>query len=143
MSAKDSPDDEFRRIVEGLDLDFSAMDEADARRARERAAADADALDADPWDDELDDVDDDEEPAYRHPAPPPPRPADRRRMLGWAGTLGGPTVLVVATVLGLRLPQTVVLGAALIFVAGAVVLVSTLPGYGPSHRDFPDDGAVL
>ncbi len=140
MNAPDSSDDEFRRLVEGLDLDFSAMDEADARRARDRAEAERAAAleDDDPWDEP-----DDDEAFYRHPAPPAPHPPDRKRVIGWAGTLGGPALLVLATVLGLDLPQAVVLGAVLIFVAGAVVLVSTLPGYGPSHRDFPDDGAVL
>lgn len=140
MSDRDPSDDEFRRLVEGLDLDFSAMDEADARRAREQAAAQADD---DPWADDADEAPDEDEQFYRQPPPPPARASDPRRQLGWAGALGGPALLVVATLLGLDLPQAVVLGAVLIFVAGAVVLVSTLPGYGPSHRDFPDDGAVL
>jgi hypothetical protein len=140
VSDRDPSDDEFRRLVEDLDLDFTAMDEADAQRARERAAAEADD---DPWGDGVDDVVDEDEAFYREPTPPPARATDPRRQLGWAGTLGGPALLVVATLLGLDLPQAVVLGAVLIFVAGAVVLVSTLPGYGPSHRDFPDDGAVL
>ncbi|WP_019146361.1 hypothetical protein [Aeromicrobium massiliense] len=142
MSDQDPSDDEFRRLVEGLDLDFSAMDEADARRARERAVeppAEEPTVD-EPW--ELDDEPDDDA-FYRHPEPPPARRADPRRQLGWTGLLGGPAVLVIGTLLGVNLPQAVVLGAVLIFVAAAVVLVSTLPGYGPSHRDFPDDGAVL
>ncbi len=141
MSDQDPSDDEFRRLVEGLDLDFTAMDEADARRARERAEeAPVEEPAAEPWD--LDDEPDDD-PFYRHPEPPPARPSDPRRQLAWAGLLGGPAVLVIGTLLGMDLPQAVVLGAVLIFVAAAVVLVSTLPGYGPSHRDFPDDGAVL
>jgi hypothetical protein len=142
VSDHDPSDDEFRRLVEGLDLDFSAMDEADARRARERAPEPpADDPSDDPWDAVDDEPDDDA--FYRHPDPPPARPSDPRRQLGWAGVLGGPGLLVAATLLGVDLPQAVVLGAVLIFVAAAVVLVSTLPGYGPSHRDFPDDGAVL
>ena len=144
MSDHAPSDDEFRRLVEGLDLDFSAMDEADARRHRERApepSPEADEPVDEPWDALDDETDDD--PFYRHPEPPPARPSDPRRQLGWAGVLGGPALLVIATLLGVDLPQAVVLGAVLIFVAAAVVLVSTLPGYGPSHRDFPDDGAVL
>ena len=45
--------------------------------------------------------------------------------------------------IGEILPRPMLAGAVLIFVAGAIYLISQLPEHGPSRSDWPDDGAVL
>lgn len=64
-------------------------------------------------------------------------------MWAWAAVLGGPTLMVLATLVGILLPRPAVLAAALIFVAAVIYLISQLPEHGPSRPDWPDDGAVL
>jgi hypothetical protein len=133
------PDDEFKKIVEGLDLELPFPSDPDRPKSshpsdpqfqpepKRRAPAERD-------DDEI---------AYRTPPPRPKRPPRRARTLAWAAVLGGPVMLVLAMIAGIQLPRTVVLAAALIFVAAVIYLISQLPEHGPSHRDWPDDGAVL
>lgn len=75
---------------------------------------------------------------YVPPAPPPvPRTtADRRA--AWAGVIGGPTLLLLALLVGLSLPAVVVLALVVAFVGGFVYLVVKMPR---EPRDPGDDGA--
>jgi hypothetical protein len=125
--------DDFDKIVEGLELDLSFVDEV------EEAPAEPEPPRAAPTDD---DVDEAEVPFYRQVEP---QPLIRRRgiLLAWIGVLGAPLSLVLATLGGVFLDRPIVAGAALIFVAAAIYLILQLPEHGPSRKDWPDDGAVL
>jgi hypothetical protein len=125
--------DDFDKIVEGLELDLSFVDEV------EEAPAEPEPPRAALTDD---DVDEAEVPFYRQVEP---QPLIRRRgiLLAWIGVLGAPLSLVLATLGGVFLDRPIVAGAALIFVAAAIYLILQLPEHGPSRKDWPDDGAVL
>jgi len=77
------------------------------------------------------------------PPPPPPGPdGDTVSRLAWAGVLGGPLFLVVATILDLDIsgwPGLLGLGA---FVAGFVTLVARMPDRRSDDLGG-DDGAVV
>ena len=124
--------DDFDRIVEGLDLDLSFPDEPGDPVADEGAArpAPAEPVDA-------------EEPFYRRVEPTPLLPRRRGPLLAWLGLAGAPLALVLATVVHVYLPRSILAGAVLIFVASATYLFLQLPEHGPGRRDWPDDGAVL
>ena len=153
--ARSDPDDEFDRIVEHLDLDLSFPAD-DSRRHRHPSEQPPDDPGPDLRDeptlpeelaqyssgkqrspDEPDDL------AYRTPPPRIPRPPSRSRTAAWIAVLGGPSLLMLATLGGVILPRPIVLAAALTFVAASIFLFSQLPERGPSHPDWPDDGAVL
>jgi hypothetical protein len=123
--------EEFDRIVEGLDLDLSFAEEPVTETP----------VPVDPG--TSDDVDPQDEPFYRQVESAPLIPRRRGIVLGWAGVVGAPMLLVLATVAHVFLPRSIVAGAALIFVASAIYLFLQLPEHGPSRRDWPDDGAVL
>jgi hypothetical protein len=124
--------DDFDKIVEGLDLDFEFPDEpADPPPIDPPAAAHK------PVEDPA------EVPFYREVSATPLIPRHRGTILAWCGVLGAPMLLVVWTVIGQILPRPMLAGAVLIFVAGAIYLISQLPEHGPSRSDWPDDGAVL
>jgi hypothetical protein len=125
--------DDFDRIVEGLDLDLSFIDEPLDEPEPAPAPAPAPVHDA---------VDEDEA-FYRQVDATPLVPRRRDVVLAWAGVIGAPLALVLATVAHVFLDRAVVAGAALIFVASAIYLFLQLPEHGPSRRDWPDDGAVL
>jgi hypothetical protein len=127
--------DDFDRIVEGLDLDFSFPEEpADpVRRPEEPAELRREA----------DEPVAQEEAFYRQVGPTPLMPRRRGLLLAWGGVLGAPLLLVLATLAHVFLDRPVIAGAALIFVASAIYLFLQLPEHGPSRRDWPDDGAVL
>ena len=125
--------DDFDRIVEGLDLDLSFIDEP--LDEPEPAAPPAPAPVAD--------APDEDEAFYRQVDATPLVPRRRDIVLAWAGVIGAPLALVLATVAHVYLDRAVVAGAALIFVASAIYLFLQLPEHGPSRRDWPDDGAVL
>jgi hypothetical protein len=125
--------DDFDRIVEGLELDLSFDDELD-EPVVETAPA---------WSPRTDDDVEAEEPFYRQVEPTPLIPRRRSVVLAWAGVLGAPLALVVATLTGIVLDRPIVAGASLIFVAAAIYLILQLPEHGPSRKDWPDDGAVL
>jgi hypothetical protein len=132
--------DDFDKIVEGLDLDLSFVDEP-------QEPADEPAEEPEPaWspltDDEVDDADT-EEPFYRKVEPTPLMPRRRGVLLAWAGVLGAPLALVLATISGVYLDRPIVAAASLIFVGAAIYLILQLPEHGPSRKDWPDDGAVL
>lgn len=132
-------DDEFKKIVEGLDLElpFPPDVEDPAQRHPSDPQFQPEAKRRAPAEREGDEV------AYRTPPPRPKRAPSRARTLAWVAVLGGPGLLVLATLVGILLPRPVVLSAAIIFVAAVIYLISQLPERGPSHRDWPDDGAVL
>ena len=77
------------------------------------------------------------------PEPPPPLPeADRITRLAWAGLIGGPSLIVLATVLGIGLEGWVVVLALGGFLAGFGTLVARMR----DRRDDDDgwhDGAVI
>ena len=77
------------------------------------------------------------------PPPPPPLPSiDRISRFAWAGALGGPLVLVLATILGISLDGWVGLLAVFAFMAGFVTLVARMKDRPPNDTG-PDDGAVV
>jgi hypothetical protein len=125
--------DDFDRIVEGLELDLSFIDEPldDPEPAPAPAPAPVDAAPAE------------DEAFYRQVDATPLVPRRRDIVLAWAGVIGAPLALVLATVAHVFLDRAVVAGAALIFVTSAIYLFLQLPEHGPSRRDWPDDGAVL
>ncbi|MFC5679041.1 hypothetical protein [Aeromicrobium endophyticum] len=125
--------DDFDRIVEGLDLDLSFIDEPLPEPEPAPAPAPA-PVDDSPGEDEA---------FYRQVDAAPLLPRRRDIVLAWAGVIGAPLALVLATVAHVLLDRAVVAGAALIFVASAIYLFLQLPEHGPSRRDWPDDGAVL
>lgn len=145
-AGRDSPDgsagsgDAFDDIVRGLDLDLSFPAEADAPTRPRPRRQDAPEPAARDLDDEPDAVD---EQFYRRVDPGPPRPLHRGRAAAWAGLLGAPLLLMLASASGRFLSGAVLLGAALTFVASAIYLIAQLPEHGPSQRDWPDDGAAL
>lgn len=84
---------------------------------------------------------DDEE--HYVPAPPPPLPRpDTVGRFAWAGALGGPLLLVLATLAGIRLPGWAGALAVIAFVAGFVTLIARMPDRPPTDTG-PDDGAVV
>ena len=126
--------DDFDKIVEGLDLHFDFPDEP----------ADPEPIDPPesvepPIEDEVET----EVPFYRQVPATSLIPRHRGTILAWCGVLGAPLLLVVWTLIGEILPRPMIAGAVLIFVAGAIYLISQLPEHGPSRSDWPDDGAVL
>ena len=138
------PDDEFDEIVQNLDLDLSFPEDprepqhpSVRRHRRPQPHSEAEAEEPEPFDDLPD------EPFYRRVPPAPIRPKHRGRTLAWAGVLGSPLAIVLATFAHVWLPKSVLLGIGLTFVASSIYLISQLPEYGPGRPDWPDDGAAL
>jgi hypothetical protein len=77
---------------------------------------------------------------YVPPEPPPLPRGDLVSRLAWAGVLGGPVLLLLATVVWPSMPQWLLLCSLAAFVGGFVTLVSRMPARPP---DDPDDGAVV
>ncbi len=157
-----SPRDAFDDIVRGLDMDWTPDDGTD------KDWTDKDWTDKDWTDpgviafgtpasqtppelrDEADDrrdLDAEPDPAdeqfYRRVGGGPVRPIHRGRVAAWAGVLGTPAVLAICLLAGIWISRPVLLTAGLTVVAGSIYLISQLPERGPSHPDWPDDGAVL
>ncbi|GLU46070.1 hypothetical protein [Nocardiopsis ansamitocini] len=77
------------------------------------------------------------------PPPPPPFPrGDLTSRLAWAGLIGGPAALLVATLIGMSIQGWQVLAILAAFVAGFVVLLIRMGDQPPSDSG-PDDGAVI
>jgi hypothetical protein len=127
--------DDFDKIVEGLELDLSFIDETPEPVDQEPTPP------VRPYDES--DADEDEEPFYRKVEPTHLVPRRRSVLLAWVGVLGAPLALVVATISGVVLDRPIVAAASLTFVGAAIYLILQLPEHGPSRRDWPDDGAVL
>jgi hypothetical protein len=83
------------------------------------------------------------EPFYRRIEPHDPVPHRPRVLLAWLGILGGPALIMIASIVQWILPRPLLLGLGLIFVASAVYLISQLPERGPGEPNWPDDGAQL
>jgi len=77
---------------------------------------------------------------YVPPEPPPLPRGDLVSRLAWAGVLGGPLLLLLATVFWPAMPQWLLLASLAAFVGGFVTLVSRMPARPPED---PDDGAVV
>ncbi len=138
--AASSPDD-FDRIVEGLDLDLSGLDDFDdaaARNAALRERADLEdeqrraAAPPEPQEDQF----------YREVGPADLR-ADNRTKIAWFVVVGGPAVLLLSMMASLRPPTFLVAVVIAAAVAAVVYLIARLPDRGPSNPDWPDDGAAL
>lgn len=136
--------DDFDKIVEGLHLDLSFPDEP-----ADPVPEPVDRPDVHPEvHDVIDEPLDDEpaqtqEPFYRHVDPVPLVPKRQGVRFAWAGVLGAPLIVLLATLANVFVSRAFVGGMALIFVASAIYLFLQLPEHGPSRRDWPDDGAVL
>ncbi len=129
-------DDEFDRIVEGLDLEMPPTEHVEREIAREQPKPEPAPEAFEPaWDEDAI--------AYRTPPPRQKRPPSKARTASWIAVLGAPALLVLATVVRILLPRPIVLAFALTFVAGLIYLIAQLPERGPGHPDSPDDGAVL
>ncbi|PPK95281.1 hypothetical protein CLV92_106102 [Kineococcus xinjiangensis] len=74
------------------------------------------------------------------PPEPPPLPRDVITWLAWGGVLGGPAVLLIATLVRQRLSGIIAALAVAAFVAGFATLVARLP---ERRDDDDDDGAVV
>jgi hypothetical protein len=95
------------------------------------------------WNDPLDTEATWEDEGHFVPPSPPPTPVlDPRRRAAWAGLFGSPLVMLVAVVLGWRLPDWLMLGLAAGFVGGFVYLIATMPNRRPGDGSG-DDGAVV
>lgn len=101
------------------------------RAETERVAQSADAAEDDPLD-----------PTEHYvPPPPPPLPqGDKVTRAAWAGVIGGPLYLILATVFGWDLGSLAGPAAVLAFVAGFITLVSRMRD---DRDDDGDDGAVV
>lgn len=124
------PDEEFHKIVDGLDFDIPFPE----------TVPDPEPL---PPPELAKEADYDDDLSYRIPVRRPLRIPTGARLWAWAAVVAGPILLVLATMSDLWLPGTVILAAAIIFVAAVIYLIAQLPERGPSHPDWPDDGAVL
>ena len=102
------------------------------------------AADLDRWDSGKDtgrDNDKDTEHHYVPPVPPPLGRPDLPNGLAWAGVLGGPLVLLLATVLAWDMPRLLTAVCVVGFVGGMVFLVANMDD--GSGRDGWDDGAQV
>jgi hypothetical protein len=90
-------------------------------------------------------ADSDDEPDVEHErfVPPDPEPVPRADLItrsAWAGVVGGPCLLLLASLVWRDLPELLLLTAVGAFVAGFVTLVARMP----HDRDGDDgDGAVV
>ena len=85
-------------------------------------------------------TDDDEH--FVPPAPPPLPRLDPVTQLAWAALVGGPAVLLAATMCGWVLPRLLVAAALVAFIAGFVTLVVRMRDDPPQDWES-DSGAVL
>jgi hypothetical protein len=85
---------------------------------------------------------DDPEDHYEPPPPPPLPEIDRIGRFAWAGFIGGPLLLLLAALAGLRLEGWVGVLAIGAFMAGFVTLVARMKERPPTDSG-PDDGAVV
>ena len=77
------------------------------------------------------------------PPPPPPHPrGDAVTRWAWAGVVGGPLLLTLATLLGWSVSGWPAVLGVVGFLAGFATLVARM-GDGPRVDDGPDDGAVV
>jgi hypothetical protein len=79
---------------------------------------------------------------YQPPTPPPVSLPDPLTRFAWAGVLGGPLFLLVATMFGVDISGWLGLFAIGAFVGGFVTLVARMPDRAPDDLGG-DDGAVV
>ncbi len=130
--------DDFDRIVEGLDLDLTGLDDFDGAAARAAAAREQAELAEQQH--ELEEPPDDE--FYRAVGPADLR-ADSRTKTAWFVIIGGPAILLLSTIASVRLPMPLIMTVIAAAVAAVVYLIARLPDRGPSNPEWPDDGAAL
>ncbi|MGH1562651.1 hypothetical protein [Mumia sp. DW29H23] len=153
MSGATSDDEEFERIVAGLELSLPELDtpaEADEKPEPREGSDSHDLLEPQHgvfqprWSDAVAGEDDDDpwdEGDFVPPVPEPLPPGDRWTRLAWAALIGGPVLLFALAVIGAPVPG-VIPGAAV--VAFVVALVVLLVRRGDHDRgDDPDHGAVI
>lgn len=141
MTGPPSSPDDFDRIVEGLDLDLSGLDDFDAEAARVAAARERDELEQEQRR-EAEPDEPKEDQFYREVGPADLR-ADSRTKLAWFVVVGGPAVLLLSVMASMRPPTFLVAIVIAAAVAAVVYLIARLPDRGPSNPDWPDDGAAL
>lgn len=89
------------------------------------------------------DAPDDDVEGHFVPPPPPPLPeADRVTRLAWAALIGGPALIILASLFGIGLESWLAFTALCLFVGGFATLVARMRDQ-PSQDDGWDDGAVL
>lgn len=135
--------DDFDRIVEGLDLDLSGLDDFDD--AAERAAAARERADLEEEHRRVEEqqrAQDRDDQFYREVGPADLRATGRTR-IAWLVFVGGPALLLITTMASMPLPTVAVVAVVIAVVASVVYLISQLPDRGPSNPDWPDDGAAL
>ena len=64
-------------------------------------------------------------------------------LMAWLGILGGPVLIMAASITHWILPRPLLWGLGLVFVAAAIYLIAQLPERGPGEPHWPDDGAQL
>jgi hypothetical protein len=87
-----------------------------------------------------DEQDEDDEDGYVPPPPEPLPPLDPLAKGAWAGLLGGPGYLLVATLIGWQVSDWAALLAIAAFIGGFATLVLRM---GDKPRDDDDNGAVV
>lgn len=137
MTRGGSSSDDFDRIVEGLDLDLTGLDDFDAEAARiaasqESGPAPRESAPAEPTEAEF----------YREVGPADLR-ADPRIKAAWFIVVGGPAAMILAMLASFTPPTPVVVVVIAAAVGAVVYLIARLPDRGPSNPDWPDDGAAL
>ena len=85
---------------------------------------------------------DDPDDHFVPPLPPPLPESHPVSRLAWAGVIGGPTFLLLISVLGISIDSWVILLAILAFCGGVATLVARMNERAP-HDDGWDDGAVV
>ena len=130
--SRQSEDDAWRSIVENYgeraEIEPDVEAEAEAEPANEQL---------DPWQDDVEDLDDEDERFVPPPPPPLPHPPPVR-LAAWIGVFGAPAVLLVSMVVALPLPGWVAKGLIGYFAVGFLYLVFNMDR-GP--RDPWDNGA--
>lgn len=156
MSGATSDDEEFERIVAGLELSMPELDlpgDAPASDLDDRAAdrfdrpeprdafASYDVFQP-TWSDAVDEEDDDPTAGdFVPPDPDPLPPGDRVTRWAWGGLIGGPAVLFLLAVAGVGVPDVVATVAVVAFVGGLLVLLFRRGDH--DRGDDPDHGAVV
>lgn len=84
----------------------------------------------------------DDEGHFIPPEPPPLPPMQPRRKLAWIGLFGGPLLLLLGIVLGIRYPEWITGVLLAGFAGGFVYLIATMPHNRPGSGSG-DDGAVV
>lgn len=145
---RDEPEDEFDRIVAGLDLTLPEGFGVDTEP--EERPADADDLqpERDVFQPRISDPvgpqeSDEPEEAERFEPPElgPMPPLDPASKIAWIALLASPVVLVVATVIGWVMPR-LLSGALVITFIGSIVFLIAKRG-NDNRGDDPDHGAVI